>query len=179
MSDSHAASPSAAELTELTAEIVSAYVAKNNLPMSELPALLRNVHAALGGLGSPVREEPKREALVPAVSIKKSITDDYIISLEDGQKFKSLKRHLMTTYGMTPQDYRTKWNLPKDYPMVAPGYASQRSALAKSLGLGRKSYLTPLAEVTSQPEAAVSEPEAVVAKKAGRPRKKIAKAAAA
>jgi predicted transcriptional regulator len=126
-------------LTELTAEIVSAYVARNNVPASELPSLLQSVHSALGRIatgGATVEQKP--EPLVPAVPIKKSIMDDYLISLENGQKFKSLKRHLMTTYNMTPQQYREKWGLPKDYPMVAPAYAKSRSALAKSLGLGRK-----------------------------------------
>ena len=167
------------DLTEMTAEIVSAYVAHNSVPIADLPALLQNVHAALGRLGSPVKEEPKVEPLVPAVPIKKSITDDYLVSLENGQKFKSLKRHLMTTYGMTPQDYRTKWNLPRDYPMVAPAYASARSALAKNLRLGRMSYLTPQPEVTPKPETAAPEPEAAPAKKTGRLRKKVAAEAAA
>ena len=130
------------DLTQITAEIVSAYVARNNVPPSDLPGLLQNVHAALGALGTD-KEEPKVEELKPAVPIKKSITDDYLISLENGQKFKSLKRHLMTTYKMTPADYRAKWGLPKDYPMVAPAYAKSRSALAKSLGLGRKAMPTP------------------------------------
>ena len=133
-----------AGLTELTAEIVSAYVARNNVPASELPSLLQNVHAALGQIANGgVHEEPKTEELKPAVPIKKSVTDDYLISLETGKKFKSLKRHLMTSYGMSPDDYRTKWGLPKDYPMVAPAYAKSRSALAKSLGLGRKPAPTP------------------------------------
>ena len=157
------------DLTELTAEIVSAYVAHNSVPMAELPALLQNVRAALGGLGSPVKEDPKVEPLVPAVSVRKSITDDYLISLEDGQKFKSLKRHLMTSYGMTPQDYRTKWGLPKDYPMVAPGYASARSALAKNLGLGRKPMPRPAPVVTAVAEQEVAK---APAKKTRQPRKK-------
>ena len=133
-----------AGLAELTAEIVSAYVARNNVPASELPSLLHNVHAALGQIANGgVQEEPKIEELKPAVPIKKSVTDDYLISLETGKKFKSLKRHLMTSYGMSPDDYRAKWGLPKDYPMVAPAYAKSRSALAKSLGLGRKPSPTP------------------------------------
>ena len=128
--------------------------------MSDLPALLHNVHAALGGLGA-TKEEPKVEELKPAIAIKKSITDDYLISLENGQRFKSLKRHLMTTYNMTPADYRAKWGLPKDYPMVAPAYAKSRSALAKSLGLGRKA-------IPTAPPAIVVAPEPEPAKKPGR-----------
>ncbi|RUU25157.1 MAG: MucR family transcriptional regulator [Mesorhizobium sp.] len=123
-------------IIELTADIVSAYVSKNPVPLGELPALIGQVHAALKGTvgGSPA--EP--EALKPAVPIKKSVTPDYIISLEDGKKFKSLKRHLSTHYGLTPDEYRAKWGLPADYPMVAPNYAAARSALAKTIGLGRK-----------------------------------------
>ena len=132
------------DLVQLTAEIIAAYVAHNSLPPAELPAVLNSVHVALGGLGKvhAIEQQPTEE-LKPAVPIKKSITNDYLISLENGQKFKSLKRHLMTTYGMTPQQYREKWGLAKDYPMVAPAYAQSRSALAKSLGLGRKAMPTP------------------------------------
>jgi predicted transcriptional regulator len=122
---------------ELTADVVAAYVTNNPVPVSELPALIASVAASLNGLvngaAAPV-EEPQK----PAVSIKKSVTPDYIISLETGKRFKSLKRHLMTSYGMTPDEYRAKWNLPSDYPMVAPNYSAARSTLAKSLGLGRK-----------------------------------------
>ncbi|RWE12556.1 MAG: MucR family transcriptional regulator [Mesorhizobium sp.] len=123
-------------LIELTADVVSAYVSNNPVPVGELPALITQVHAALKDtIGGPVtRPEP----LTPAVSIKKSVTPDYIISLEDGKKFKSLKRHLSTHYGLTPDEYRAKWGLPADYPMVAPNYAAARSALAKTMGLGRK-----------------------------------------
>lgn len=145
MTEMHTSETAAANLAELTAEIVSAYVARNPVPASDLPSLLHSVHGALGQIlsGAPA-EEPKVEELKPAVPIRKSITDDYLISLENGQKFKSLKRHLMTSYNMTPQQYRDKWGLPKDYPMVAPAYAKSRSALAKSLGLGRKSAPAPL-----------------------------------
>ena len=146
-------------LTELTAEIVSAYVARNNVPASELPSLLQSVHTALGRIATGgATTEQKPEPLVPAVPIKKSIMDDYLISLENGQKFKSLKRHLMTTYNMTPQQYREKWGLPKDYPMVAPAYAKSRSALAKSLGLGRKAAVA--VEPVAPPPAAAKEPGA-------------------
>lgn len=126
-------------LTELSVEIIAAYVANNSLPAAELPALLQSVHNTLGRITSGVKtEEPKVEELKPAVAIKKSVADDYIVCLEDGKHFKSLKRHLHSEHGLSPQDYRTKWGLAKDYPMVAPAYAKSRSALAKTLGLGRK-----------------------------------------
>ncbi len=121
---------------ELTVSIVSAYVSKNSVPMANLADLVASVHDSLGKLESKAPEEPS--PLVPAISVKKSVTADYIVSLEDGRKFKSLKRHLSTQYGMTPEQYRAKWNLPADYPMVAPNYAATRSALAKTMGLGRK-----------------------------------------
>lgn len=123
-------------LIELTADVVASYVSNNPVPVGELPGLISSVHASLSNLTSP-RTAPE-EKLVPAVSIKKSVTDDYIICLEDGKKFKSLKRHLGVHYNMTPDEYRIKWNLPSDYPMVAPSYAAARSALALAAGLGRK-----------------------------------------
>jgi predicted transcriptional regulator len=122
-------------LAEMTSEVVAAYVAQNHIQPSELPNLIASVHMALGGLGKAV--EPSAETPKPAVPVKKSITDDYLISLEDGRKFKSLKKYL-AGLGMTPADYRAKWGLPNDYPMVAPSYAAKRSELAKSFGLGRK-----------------------------------------
>ncbi len=121
---------------ELASDIVAAYVAKNAVPISDLPNLIANVHSALTGLGEPAK--PEVQPLTPAVSIKKSLTPDFIICLEDGKKFKSLKRHLRTTYDMTPEQYREKWGLPKDYPMVAPNYAAARSELAKTMGLGQQ-----------------------------------------
>lgn len=124
-------------LIELTADVVSAYVSNNPVPVGELPALISQVHAALKGTADNGAPE-KPEAQKPAVPIKKSVTADYIISLEDGKKFKSLKRHLATHYGLSPDEYRAKWGLPADYPMVAPNYAAARSALAKTMGLGRK-----------------------------------------
>ena len=124
-------------LAEVTSEVVAAYVAKNHLQPSELPNLIASVHATFSGLGKPVAPEAPAEPLKPAVSVRKSITDDYIISLEDGRKLKSMKRYL-AGLGMTPNEYRAKWGLPADYPMVAPAYAAHRSALAKSLGLGRR-----------------------------------------
>ncbi len=121
----------------LSAEIVSAYVSKNSVPAADLPSLLNSIHAALTKTAQGQKEEPKAE-LVPAVSVRKSVTPDAIICLEDGKSFKSLKRHLRTTYDMTPEQYRTKWNLPHDYPMVAPNYAKARSELAKTMGLGQQ-----------------------------------------
>jgi predicted transcriptional regulator len=122
---------------ELCADIVSAYVSNNSVPAADLPPLLQSVHAALTRTAQGQREEPRAE-LVPAVSVRKSITPDAIICLEDGKSFKSLKRHLRTTYDMTPEQYRAKWNLPADYPMVAPNYAQARSELAKTMGLGQQ-----------------------------------------
>ncbi|MBZ9745625.1 MucR family transcriptional regulator [Mesorhizobium sp. CO1-1-7] len=124
------------DLLELTAHIVSAYVEKNRLPASGLPELIASVSASISGLGQPVA--PVAAPLVPAVNPKKSVTPDFIICLEDGKKFKSLKRHLGVHFGLTPDAYRAKWGLPSDYPMVAPNYAASRSELAKSIGLGRK-----------------------------------------
>ena len=120
---------------ELTAEIVAAYVAKNSIQASGLPDLIASVHAAVAGLSKPSVAAPER--LVPAVNPKKSVHADYIVCLDDGKKFKSLKRHL-SKLDLTPAEYRAKWGLPADYPMVAPNYAATRSALAKSIGLGRK-----------------------------------------
>lgn len=121
---------------DMTADIVSAFVGNNSVPAGELPALIQSVYQALNAISTG--EETKVEApKEPAVSVKKSISSDYIICLEDGRKFKSLKRHLRTKYDMTPEDYRAKWGLPKDYPMVAPNYAKARSDLAKQMGLGQ------------------------------------------
>jgi len=124
------------EIIEMTADIVAAYVGANTLPTAELPALIASVHRALTGVSggeAPVDLTPKE----PAVPVKKSISPDFLICLEDGRKFKSLKRHLRTKYAMSPEDYRAKWGLPKDYPMVAPNYARARSDLAKQMGLGQ------------------------------------------
>ncbi len=122
---------------ELAADIVSAYVSNNSVPAGELPGLISEVYNALlrVGVGSAVApaEPPK-----PAIPVKRSVTNDYIICLEDGKKFKSLKRHLRTQYGLSPEDYREKWGLPADYPMVAPNYAKARSNLAKQMGLGQQ-----------------------------------------
>ena len=125
-----------AEIIEMTAEIVAAYVENNNISTGDLPALIQSVHRALTSVasgGEAVEPAPKE----PAVPVRRSITQDYLICLEDGRKFKSLKRHLRTKYNMSPEDYRAKWGLPKDYPMVAPSYAKARSDLAKQMGLGQ------------------------------------------
>lgn len=123
-------------LIALTADIVSAHVSNNSVAVSDVPALIQNVHNALATLGGKTQEPEARPE--PAVSVRASIKPDYIICLEDGKKLKMLKRHLMTHYQMTPEQYRAKWNLPADYPMVAPNYAEQRRTLAKKIGLGTK-----------------------------------------
>jgi len=121
----------------LTAEIVSAYVSNNSVPAADIPALIAQVHGALSrvskGATDAGSDTPK-----PAISLKRSVTPEYIVCLEDGKKFKSLKRHLRTQYNMTPEQYREKWSLPADYPMVAPNYAAARSELAKQMGLGQQ-----------------------------------------
>lgn len=123
------------ELVDMAAAIVSAYVSANQVPPQDIPSIIRTVHSALREVsGAPQTAlEPNQE---PAVSVKKSVTPDYVICLEDGKKFKSLKRHLRTRYNMTPDEYRAKWGLAHDYPMVAPNYAKERSNLAKRMGLG-------------------------------------------
>jgi predicted transcriptional regulator len=123
-------------LLTLTADIVAAHVSNNSVAVNDLPNLIQNVHSALTGISSqPAAPEPKPE---PTVSIRSSIKPDYIVCLEDGKRLKMLKRHLMTHYNMTPDEYRRKWGLPAEYPMVAPNYAEQRRKLAKSIGLGTK-----------------------------------------
>jgi predicted transcriptional regulator len=126
------------ELTSLTADIVAAYVAHNVIGGDRLPDFIGSVYAALSKASLQGIEPPKVE-LIPAVPVKKSVTHDYITCLEDGKKFKSLKRHLRTHYDLSPEEYREKWGLPRDYPMVAPAYAAARSSLAKNMGLGRRS----------------------------------------
>jgi predicted transcriptional regulator len=125
-------------IVQLAASIVSAYIANNSLPMADLPGLISSVHAVVAKLVDDSSQAPPAEPQRPAVSIKKSISDDYLICLEDGRKFKSLKRHLRTRYNMTPEQYRAKWQLSADYPMVAPAYAETRSRMAKDMGLGQQ-----------------------------------------
>ncbi len=122
---------------ELAADIVSAYVSNNSVPAGELPGLISEVYSALLRVGVCSAAAPA-EPPKPAIPVKRSVTNDYIICLEDGKKFKSLKRHLRTQYGLSPEDYREKWGLPADYPMVAPNYAKARSNLAKQMGLGQQ-----------------------------------------
>jgi predicted transcriptional regulator len=125
-----------AEIIEMTADIVSAYVGNNSVSANDLPTLIQSVHRALSNVtGGQAEAQPAPKE--PAVPIKKSITPDYLVCLEDGRKFKSLKRHLRTKYNMSPEEYRAKWGLDKDYPMVAPNYAKARSDLAKQMGLGQ------------------------------------------
>lgn len=124
------------DLVALTADIVAAHVANNDVTIDQLPALIATVHGALSGLDSAAAEPAQRQE--PAVSVRASVKPDYIVSLESGRKLKMLKRYLLTSYGMTPDDYRRKWDLPSDYPMVAPNYAAQRKELAHRIGLGRK-----------------------------------------
>ena len=126
---------------DLAADIVSAYVSNNSVPAGDLPGLISQVHLALARVGNGAAEA-SADAPKPAIAIKKSITPDYIICLEDGKKFKSLKRHLRTHYNLSPEEYRDKWGLPPDYPMVAPNYAAQRSEFAKKIGLGRSAPAT-------------------------------------
>ena len=150
------------ELLSLTADIVSSHLSNNSVAVSDLPNLIANVYASLAGLGaSSVPEQIKQE---PAVSVRASVKPDYIVCLEDGKKLKMLKRHLMTSYGMTPDAYRMKWSLPADYPMVAPNYAERRRSLAIRIGLGNKRGPDGV-----KPAAASAVPEAP--KPRGRPRK--------
>ena len=123
-------------LVTLTADIVSAHVSNNSVAVNDLPQLIQNIHAALTGLGTKAEPAPVKQE--PAVSIRASVKPDFIVCLEDGKKLKMLKRHLMTHYQMTPDEYRQKWGLNADYPMVAPNYAEQRRSLAKKIGLGTK-----------------------------------------
>jgi len=126
------------DILKLASDIVAAYVSNNPIPASELPSMIKSVHGTLGGLAG-VNGGEGATAHKPVVPIKRSVTPDYIICLEDGKKLKMLKRYLRSNYSMTPEEYRAKWNLPADYPMVAPNYAKQRSDFAKKIGLGRTS----------------------------------------
>jgi len=126
-----------ADLVELTAEIISAYVSNNSVVPTDLPGIINDVHEALSKASRQIGPA-EREELRPAIAVKKSVTPDFIVCLEDGKKFKSLKRHLRTHYNLSPEEYREKWGLPHDYPMVAPNYAAARSQLAKQMGLGTR-----------------------------------------
>jgi predicted transcriptional regulator len=145
-------------LLALTAEIVSAHVTNNSVGSGDVAALIQTVFETMNGLGS---EEAAPAALTPAVPIKRSVTDDYIVCLEDGKKLKMLKRHLMTAYNMTPEEYRAKWRLKADYPMVAPNYALKRQELAKKIGLGRKPRVAePAPAPAPAPKAVARKPRA-------------------
>jgi len=148
---------------ELSADIVSAYVSNNSVPAADLPSLLHSVYAALTKATPGQVQEPQVE-LTPAVPVKKSVTPDAIICLEDGKKFKSLKRHLRTAYDMTPEQYRAKWSLPADYPMVAPNYAKARSELARSMGLGQQRRKSEVPVGTAANDAAPAKPKRAAAK---------------
>jgi predicted transcriptional regulator len=159
------------DLTSLAADIVSAYVANNAVGSDKLPDLIGSVYGALSR-ASAQAVEPEKVELKPAVAIKKSVMPEYIICLEDGQKFKSLKRHLKTHYDLSPEDYREKWGLPRDYPMVAPSYAAARSDLAKNMGLGRRgaaiSGIQPEAPAKVEPAERSGKGSGKQARKAGR-----------
>ncbi|WP_052130054.1 MucR family transcriptional regulator [Sphingomonas sp. 35-24ZXX] len=145
-------------LVSLTADIVVAHLSHNNIGQSELPMLISSVHAALAGVGSTTAAETAPEQ-APAVSIRASVKPDYLVCLEDGKKLKTLKRHLMVHFGLTPDAYRAKWKLPKDYPMVAPNYATRRRELALSIGLGKagRDGAVPAAETPANEPAAAQD----------------------
>ena len=138
---------------QLAADIVSAFVSNNSVPATDLPALIGNVHDALNRVASGSTQQAVEEPKAPAVPIKKSVQPDYIVCLDDGKRFKSLKRHLRTTYNLTPDQYRAKWGLRPDYPMVAPNYAATRSELAKRLGLGQQRQRSEPVQAEPQPAA--------------------------
>ena len=138
MSDSDSRDVGRGEILRMAVEVVSSYVGRNQIAGDKIPELINTVYGSMAGLANSDRHEDQ-EVSKPAVAVRRSITPDYLICLEDGKKLKMLKRHLRTTYGMTPEEYRAKWKLPHDYPMVAPNYAKQRSEFAKNIGLGRKS----------------------------------------
>ncbi len=175
-------------LIELTADIVSAHVSNNNTAAADVPALIQSVFAALTNAETPAPAEPVKAE--PAVPVRLSVKQDYIVCLEDGKKLKMLKRYLRTNYDMTPEQYRAKWDLPRDYPMVAPAYAEQRRGLAQAIGLGRKKVsevAAPAAKTvqkavkttTKKAVAAVEAAVATPAKKRGRPSKAAAAAKSA
>ncbi|MGX5829297.1 MucR family transcriptional regulator [Mesorhizobium sp. 43Arga] len=164
------------DLMSIAADIVSAYVSNNPVPVPELPKLIGDIHFALQNVGTPAAEPVVK--LEPAVAIRKSVTPDYIICLEDGKKFKSLKRHLSTDYNLSPEEYRHKWSLPADYPMVAPNYAAARSALAKAAGLGRKPAAPEIAKAQNPKRITPAAAATVTASAAKSPVKKTRKVAA-
>ncbi len=162
--------PATEELLGLTADIVSAHLGNNTVSVADVPSLISSVYGALAGLGGA--SEAEKPAPTPAVPVRSSIKPDYLVSLESGKKMKMLKRYLMTNYSMTPDDYRKKWGLAKDYPMVAPNYAEQRRMLAKSIGLGRRGGRTAAAGAAPAAKRASAKPAAKPAakKSPGRPK---------
>jgi predicted transcriptional regulator len=157
------------DFASITADIISSYVANNSVHRADLPAVITSVHAALQGLVSPKQAEPEKPE--PRVAIKKSVTPDFLISLEDGKRYKTLKRHLGKV-GLTAEEYRAKWGLPADYPMVAPNYAAKRSELAKSTGLGQQRKKIAAKAATGSVET-VSEPAEATKQKRRSPAKKV------
>ncbi|MGI3904131.1 MAG: MucR family transcriptional regulator [Janthinobacterium lividum] len=155
-----AAGPDQTALAEVTSEVVAAYVAQNHLQPNELPNLIASVYAVFHSFKHPLEAALEPEELIPPVSIKKSVTNEYLISLEDGKRYQTLKRHLWRR-GLTPAEYRAKWGLPHDYPMTSPSYAARRSELAKTTGLGQRANPAEGPELTELPEK----------RKAGRPKK--------
>jgi predicted transcriptional regulator len=159
------------DYASITADIVSSYVANNSVHRADLPNVIASVHAALQGLAAPKQEEPVKQ-LQPAISIRKSVTPDFLISLEDGKKYKTLKRHLGKV-GLTPEEYRAKWGLPADYPMVAPNYAAKRSELARSSGLGQQRKTTTASKAAALKKESVAGPtETPKPKRGGSAKKK-------
>ena len=161
------------ELTSLTVDVVAAYVANNVIGTDKLADFIGSVHAALSKSAAGALE-PEKVELIPAVPVKKSVTSDYIVCLEDGKQFKSLKRHLKSCYDLTPEEYREKWGLPQDYPMVAPGYASKRSELAKNMGLGQRKSVEVPSQKTSATASAAAPAEKAVKTSSKRGRKAAA-----
>ncbi|KQQ23813.1 MucR family transcriptional regulator [Methylobacterium sp. Leaf123] len=160
---------SAGDHVALVVDIVSAYVGNNSLAVGELPGLITSVHGALAQLSNkPI--EPEEPAPTPAVSIRRSIQQDFLICLEDGKKFKSLKRHLRTRYNLSPDEYRARWNLPDDYPMVAPSYAATRSELARTMGLGQQRRKWPAKTTTDAASEPAAETNASAPRRRGRAR---------
>ena len=159
---------------EKVVSIVSAYVSHNSMPAADLPALIASVHASISGLTPSLEVTEAKAPETPAVAIKKSVTKDHIVCLEDGKKFKSLRRHLSSFHNLTPDEYRAKWNLPNDYPMVAPAYSATRSQLAKDSGLGQITK-TETSSSTNAPAKVVTETDTPAKKPGrGRPRKTTA-----
>lgn len=161
-------------LIEVATRIIASFVSNNAVRAAELPGLIETVHLSLQDVSAPKPAPNPGPELKPAVPVKKSVTDDYIVCLEDGKRFKSLKRHLQQAFGMTPDEYRAKWNLPRTYPMVAPGYAVRRSELARAIGLGRKNQPGSSRAKPPEPPAPPPPPPPEAKRRRGRPRRELA-----